>query len=92
MVAIVRAINILYEAIFWLIMVRVLMSWLPVKKTGPIVEFLYMVTEPILHPARLIMFRIFPKMRNAGLDLSPIFGLLMLQLLRNAIIFLIIRL
>ncbi len=51
----------------FLIIARVLLSWLPnVDYSNPIVQFLYQATEPVLAPIRNAL----PQMN--GLDLSPI--------------------
>lgn len=51
------------------------MSWINPYANSPFAEALHHVTEPLLHPARLIIPQI------AGLDLSPILVLIALRLL-----------
>jgi YggT family protein len=48
------------------IVVRVIMSWIQVSHTNPIVGLVYSLTEPVLDPVR----RILPNM--GGFDISPI--------------------
>ena len=48
------------------IVVRVIMSWIQVSHTNPIVGLVYSLTEPVLNPVR----RILPNM--GGFDISPI--------------------
>lgn len=57
-----------------LIIIRALLSWVPnlVDPRGPIAEFLYTVTEPILGPIRSLM----PRMM---IDLSPLIAIFLLQ-------------
>jgi YggT family protein len=51
----------------FIVLARVLMSWLPnLDYNNPIVQFLYQATEPVLAPIR----RALPQMN--GLDLSPL--------------------
>jgi YggT family protein len=50
---------------FWIIIARVLVSWVNADRYHPIVVFLYRVTEPVLRPVR----RRLPD--TMGLDLSP---------------------
>lgn len=74
--------NILIEALTWLILIRVLLTWIPnLDPYNPIVRLLRQATDPILEPAR----RIIPPI--GGLDISPIVVILVLQglqmLLRN---------
>ena len=67
------AINLLW----WLIIIRALVSWVNPDSYNPVVQFLYKTTEPFLIPFR----RIIPAHR-IGIDLSPIFAILVLLFLR----------
>jgi len=58
------------------LLARVVLSWLQVDPSNPIVKFLYDITEPVLAPIRR---RVAPM---GGLDLSPIIALLILIVLR----------
>ncbi len=61
------------------LVVRVLMSWFPISRDGPmatVAGVLYTVTDPVLLPLRRIVPAV--RMGNMALDLSPIvafFGL-----------------
>jgi YggT family protein len=61
----------------WLIIIRVLISWVNPDPYNAIVQFLYKVTEPLLAPFR----RFFPAY-TIGLDISPIFALLAVWFLK----------
>lgn len=66
--------NLLIQALTWLILIRVLMTWIPnLDPFNPIVRLLRQATDPILEPAR----RIIPPI--GGLDISPIIVILILQ-------------
>jgi len=73
-------INVVFTVLLWAILIRVLLSWLPmagvrIDPYNPIIRFLYTVTDPILEPLR----RYF----TVGMmDLSPIVALIGLQVLR----------
>jgi YggT family protein len=56
------------------ILARVVLSWVAPTSNGPMVAFLYQVTEPILQPIR----RLLPP--QGGLDLSPMIALLVIGL------------
>jgi YggT family protein len=58
-----------------LILVRVLLSWIPMARANALVSFIFAVTEPILAPIR----RILPPV--GGLDLSPIVAMILLQVI-----------
>ncbi|RLA02878.1 MAG: YggT family protein [Gammaproteobacteria bacterium] len=65
--------------IFWMILIRALMSWVSPGLNNPIVSVIYQLTEPLMAPVR----RMLPPM--GGLDLSPVFLLLGLQFTLMAI-------
>lgn len=81
----VYVINMLFEAMFWLIMIRVILSWVRPDPYSPIVQFIYRATEPILAPFRNLI-------PMQGIDLSPIFAIIVLQVVEKLIITLITRL
>ncbi|MFA5142796.1 MAG: YggT family protein [Candidatus Omnitrophota bacterium] len=61
----------------WLIIIRALISWVSPDPYNMIVQFLYKTTEPLLAPFR----RLFP-MYGIGLDISPIFALILIWFLK----------
>jgi len=67
--------------LWWLIIIRAVISWVNPDPYNPIVQFLYKATEPILMPFR----RIIPA-HNIGIDLSPIFAILALMFIRYFIV------
>ncbi|MBF0428309.1 MAG: YggT family protein [Magnetococcales bacterium] len=69
--------NFLLEIYSWLILGRVLLSWINPDPYNPIVQFLMQATEPVLKPFRQFIPSI------AGMDLSPIFALLAVHLLQR---------
>ena len=50
----------------YVLIVRVILSWVNPNPFNPLVRFFYILTEPVLAPIR----RVLPQM--GGLDLSPI--------------------
>ena len=64
-----------------LIIARALLSWIPnlIDPRGPIAEFLYTVTEPILGPIRGLM----PRMM---IDLSPLIAIFLLNAIGRVIV------
>ncbi|MEO5335218.1 MAG: YggT family protein [Magnetococcus sp. YQC-5] len=63
----------------WMILIRVLLSWVNPDPYNPIVQFLFRATEPVLEPFR----RFIPSV--AGLDISPIVALLAVQLMQRLV-------
>lgn len=83
----VSVINRTFELLYLLIIARILMSWfrVPINRiTKPIIDFIYVVTEPILGFFRGLLPMI--QMGGMGLDISPILAILALSLLRTLII------
>ena len=76
-VAIATILSYLLSALYWLIIIRALLSWVSPDPFNPIVKFINAVTEPILEPFR----RIVPSYK-IGIDLSPIFALLLVWFLK----------
>jgi len=64
-------------ALYWLIIIRALLSWVSPDPYNPIVSFINTVTEPLLAPFR----KIIPSYK-IGIDLSPIFALLFIWFLK----------
>lgn len=62
------------QTLFWITIVRVLLSWLAGESPNPAVPLIYRISDLILKPFQ----RIIPPL--GGFDLSPLFGLLAVQL------------
>ncbi len=69
--------TILYVALF----VRVILSWLPLDEDGPIVSFIYALTEPVLLPIRALLERI-SFFENSPVDFSTFFAMILLMILQ----------
>lgn len=69
----------------WLILARLLVSWIRLDFYHPLVQFLYRITEPVLRPAR----RLIPP--AGGLDFSPIIVFTVLGLVRGYLLSLLVR-
>ena len=77
---IISLIDLIFQIFAFLILARVLISWVRVDPAHPAVQFLYDVTEPILRPIRDMM-------PNMGMfDFSPIIALLLLQIVLEPIV------
>lgn len=81
-------INLLFNVIYILILARIIFSWVrvsPYHSTwGPIMRFVYQVTDPIMIPIQRMM----PPM--GGLDFSPMIVLILASVLRSVIVSLLI--
>ena len=68
---------------FWIIFARAIVSWVSADPANPIVRALVVVTEPVLRPLR----RLVPPRKLGGLDLSPLFAMLILQFVKNGLVY-----
>lgn len=71
-----KLLNMFLDIYTWILMARILLSWVNPDPYNPIVRFLYQATEPVLKPAR----RLLPPL--GGMDFSPmlvLFGVWLLQ-------------
>lgn len=50
-----KTVSVLLSAMQLLMMLRAIISWLPLDEDSNIVEFLYMMTEPIIIPIRALL-------------------------------------
>ncbi|HHT50053.1 MAG TPA: YggT family protein [Eubacteriaceae bacterium] len=85
-----RAGNIFFQLIYYLIFIRVILSWIRPNPRNQIVMLLYNLTDPILEPFRMLTYKL-----NIGgmIDFSPLIAILAIQFiihpLYNRLIFLI---
>lgn len=73
-------INVLAQALQIAIIVRVLLSWVPVRLPLGLGEFVWSVTEPILSPIRRALGV------SAGIDFSPIIALFAIQIVESLLL------
>ncbi|MEE8317804.1 MAG: YggT family protein [Candidatus Omnitrophota bacterium] len=80
--AVATLLSIILTVLYWLILIRALLSWVNPDPYNPIVQFLYKVTEPILYPIR----KMIPLQFGIGIDISPIIAFLILIFLRSFLV------
>lgn len=73
-------IRIAFEVLDWLIIIRVLLSWIPHDPYNPIFRFIYEITEPVLAPFRRLLGR------RMMVDFSPILAIFAIQLVEMLVI------
>ncbi len=57
------------------ILARALLSWIPISRSNPFVQFIHLITEPLIEPVRRYM----PS--TGMLDLSPMLVIILLWLM-----------
>lgn len=63
----------------FVLLARVLISWIQVDPYNPVVQFLYQITEPVLQPIRQML------PATMGMDFSPLIAMILVQLLTSVI-------
>ena len=69
------AIDLILQTLWFVVLARVLISWVDRSGSGRVSRILFDMSEPILGPVR----RILPS--TAGIDFSPIVVMILLQIL-----------
>lgn len=80
--ALARILDIALTVLYWLILIRAIISWVNPDPYNPIVQFLYKTTEPILYPIRKIL----PLDFRFGIDISPIIAFLLIVFLKSFLV------
>ncbi|MDP8264985.1 MAG: YggT family protein [Candidatus Aceula lacicola] len=78
-ISLAKIIDVILTILYWLILVRALISWVSPDPFNFVVQFLHRTTEPILQPIR----RILPM---TSIDLSPIVAFLGIIFLKSFLI------
>ena len=77
--ALASVVSILLTIMYWLIIIRALISWVNPDPYNPIVQFLMRITEPVLEPVR----RLLPPL---PIDISPIIVIFIIVFLKGFLV------
>ena len=80
--AVAHILDILLTILYWLILIRALISWVNPDPYNPIVQFLYKTTEPMLSPIRNRL----PFSLKFGIDISAIVAFLAIVFLKSFLV------
>lgn len=78
-IGLARVTDIALTVLYWMILIRALLSWVNPDPFNPIVQFLQRTTDPILNPIR----RVLPMM---AIDISPIIAFLAIMFLKSFLV------
>jgi YggT family protein len=81
-VAVATILSVVLTILYWLILIRALLSWVNPDPYNPIVQFLHKTTDPVLYPIRRLM----PMQYGIGIDLSPLIAFLIIIFLRSFLV------
>ncbi len=73
-------VSLLFNIVYFVLVIRIILSWVGADPCNEIVRIIYSVTDPILAP-----FRRLP-LQMGAIDFSPIVAFLVLSVLRNFIV------
>ncbi|NLV75722.1 MAG: YggT family protein [Tissierellia bacterium] len=79
MVTLYRAISILFDIIEFLILVRIIFSFLRIGPYNPVGRFIFEMTEPILGPIRELIYKL--GIDTGMFDFSPLIAVLLFQII-----------
>ncbi|MDA8211078.1 MAG: YggT family protein [Clostridia bacterium] len=75
-----RLVDVTFEAYRWILIARILLSWIGHDPYHPLIKFVYRVTDPILEP----LSRVIPPI--GMIDVSPIIAFIILGLLKDLVL------
>ena len=84
--ALAHLFNTLFNILYFLLIIRVVLSWFAVNPYNEIVQVIYKITDVILAPFRRLPLRI------GMMDFSPILAFLALWFLRDIIVGILVQL
>lgn len=76
---------ILIRVIDFVILIRVILSWIPISRDNPILRLVYALSEPLLYPIRQLIKKS-PLGDGMMVDFSPVILLLLLQLIQRVLL------
>lgn len=82
LISISKVLEVILSILYWLILIRAIISWVNPDPFNPIVQFLERTTEPILYPIRRFLLGGF----KFGIDISPIIAFLLIMFLRSFLV------
>lgn len=89
MITLYKAINIFFNLMEVLILIRIIFSFLNIGPYNSIGKIVYELTEPILGPTRELIYRL--GINTGMLDFSPIVAVLILRLISKVLLGILIR-
>ncbi len=75
--ALAQVVSFVIDILWWLIVIRALLSWVNPDPNNAIVQFIERATEPILQPLRQLV-----PIYKIGIDISPILAIGILYFLK----------
>ena len=74
-------VNVGFSLYTFLILIRCILSWLPLGRGNALIRFIYEISEPVLSPFRRLMGGFM-----VGIDFSPVLAVMVLEFVRQLIL------
>jgi YggT family protein len=87
MSAIITIVSLAFQIYEFLILIRVLLSWVRINPYHPVIRILYQITDPVLDPLR----RVIPPIGGA-IDISPVVALIILEIVHRIVVSILVGL
>lgn len=78
--SLISIVSTIFNVYIYLVIARVLLSWVPHNPSQPIFRFIYETTDPVMTPFR----RLIPPI--GGIDFSPIIVIFVIEIVRKVVI------
>ena len=78
--ALALLVSLVFNIVYFLLVIRIILSWVNPDPYNNIVQLIYSVTEPILTPLRKL------PLNFGGIDFSPIIAFILINVLRNFLV------
>ena len=79
LLAVAEVLQLVFGIYEWVLIIRVIISWVNADSYNPIVQFIYNITEPVLQPIRKML-------PSLAIDFSPLIVFLLLKFIRQFLI------
>ncbi len=89
-ILLIQTVNTFFKLLEFLILARVILSWIPIGRNNSIVQLLYTLTEPILSPIRSLLDK--SPLGGMMLDFSAWFAVILLYFVQTLVISLLMGL
>lgn len=76
---IIKAVDIAFQVLIWLVIIKVLLSWVRHDRNQPIIKFIYDITGPVMKP----FYNLVPVI--GGIDFSPILVIFVLSIAQRLV-------
>lgn len=83
-ILLIQTVNTFFKLLEFLILARVILSWIPIGRNNTLVQVLYALTEPILSPIRSLLDK--SPLGGMMLDFSAWFAMILLYFIQMIVI------